>query len=321
MIQSTIFGLFLLGVHVQSVPQYPPVDRVPPTLQGSTWKTGFGMTAAPTTLGPLSSGCKEQSSWAMTFDDGPGPNTGRVLDELSKLGIKATFFVVGSRVLTYPDVLRRIYREGHEIALHSWSHASNFTLINEEQIASEMFWSATIVKETIGVTPTLFRPPYEAMNDAVNRQLTAMGFKIVLFNRNSFDYKFTNWQQGTKVEPPFAETDTPEAIVRLFQTWVQAPRNGTISLQHDLHAVPAAQVPATAKIVADSSYQRVVVSQCLGVTAYDEALLAKFNFSPPQDTSGKNPTGADVPKYNGSSKTATGVVGLGLIMAWWIMRN
>ena len=60
---------------------------------------------------------------AMTFDDGPSPQfTPRLLDMLKERGIKATFFVVGQNAAEYPDILRRMAFEGHEVANHSWSH-------------------------------------------------------------------------------------------------------------------------------------------------------------------------------------------------------
>ena len=62
---------------------------------------------------------------AMTFDDGPRPWTMDLLDGLKERNIKATFFVVGRVVKTYPEVIKRIAAEGHELANHTWSHPKN----------------------------------------------------------------------------------------------------------------------------------------------------------------------------------------------------
>ncbi|MFM7375971.1 MAG: polysaccharide deacetylase family protein, partial [Chthoniobacterales bacterium] len=60
---------------------------------------------------------------ALTFDDGPHPElTPKLLDILRQNGVRATFYVIGRNVETYPDIARRIVAEGHEIANHSWSH-------------------------------------------------------------------------------------------------------------------------------------------------------------------------------------------------------
>ena len=60
---------------------------------------------------------------AMTFDDGPHPVlTPRLLDMLKARGIKATFFLIGQNAAEYPDIVRRIAAEGHEIGNHTWNH-------------------------------------------------------------------------------------------------------------------------------------------------------------------------------------------------------
>ncbi|MEL7116703.1 MAG: polysaccharide deacetylase family protein, partial [Pseudomonadota bacterium] len=60
---------------------------------------------------------------AMTYDDGPHPNlTPKLLDELKKRRLRATFYLIGKSVVTWPDIVRRIADEGHEIGNHSWSH-------------------------------------------------------------------------------------------------------------------------------------------------------------------------------------------------------
>ncbi|MEO0448648.1 MAG: polysaccharide deacetylase family protein, partial [Verrucomicrobiota bacterium] len=60
---------------------------------------------------------------AMTFDDGPHPTyTPRLLDIMKARGVRGTFFVVGSRAKAHPEILRRMVREGHEVANHTWNH-------------------------------------------------------------------------------------------------------------------------------------------------------------------------------------------------------
>lgn len=102
--------------------------------------------------------CVSDNDWALTFDDGPGPRTGEVLDALRKNNARATFFVIGSRVLEYPAAVRRIHAEGHTIALHTWSHPGLTTMTND-QIVSELVYTALAVKQVLGVTPKFMRPP------------------------------------------------------------------------------------------------------------------------------------------------------------------
>ena len=69
------------------------------------------------------SGLQGTKKLALTFDDGPSAHTGELLDTLARHKIRATFFVVGSRVQHYPEVMERMMREGHVIANHSFTHA------------------------------------------------------------------------------------------------------------------------------------------------------------------------------------------------------
>jgi len=61
----------------------------------------------------------------MSFDDGPSEDTPRLLDYLESNGdLKSTFFIVGSRALSRPEILQSTYMAGHEISVHTWSHPS-----------------------------------------------------------------------------------------------------------------------------------------------------------------------------------------------------
>jgi len=68
-------------------------------------------------------------------------------------------FVVGSRVLSRPTLLQYEYILGHQIGVHTWSHPTLTNLTNEEIIA-ELGWSKKIIRDVLGVTPAVMRPPY-----------------------------------------------------------------------------------------------------------------------------------------------------------------
>ncbi len=72
---------------------------------------------------------------ALTFDDGPGPHTERLMGILRERGIRATFFLVGKQIGYYPDLVVRLQQEGHEIGNHTQSHRSLRDLPQEEQRA------------------------------------------------------------------------------------------------------------------------------------------------------------------------------------------
>lgn len=96
----------------------------------------------------------------LTFDDGPEPeNTSAVLDILKKNGIKATFFVVGNQVEKYPEVLRRIYQEGHAIGNHSYNHVYRELYQSTNAYFSQLRHTDEIIKNVIGVRPRISRAP------------------------------------------------------------------------------------------------------------------------------------------------------------------
>jgi peptidoglycan-N-acetylglucosamine deacetylase len=103
--------------------------------------------------------------FTLTFDDGPDPRyTPRILDILKIKRVPATFFVVGGQAEKSPDLLRRMYAEGHDIGSHTYSHLSEF-LTSDAKLALELNLTQRIVEHVIGRSTTLFRSPYNADSD------------------------------------------------------------------------------------------------------------------------------------------------------------
>lgn len=163
---------FLQAITAYNLVGYPGIDVIPPINQTMTELLLGNATVAPSG-GPIydyakdTMNCSTLNQWvlhyffklkAVTYDDGPSPLTLTVLKELSNRKIKATFFVIGSMVLKYPDILIETFKAGHEIGIHTWSHNSLVTLTTD-QIIAEIMWTAKIIREVIGYTPRLVRPP------------------------------------------------------------------------------------------------------------------------------------------------------------------
>ena len=87
---------------------------------------------------------------ALTFDDGPGPDTPAVLAELKKLDVPATFFVIGRNVKENPQVLNQVVAAGHEIGVHTWNHPDLTTLTPKEQ-ESEIASTAGEIVAVVGI--------------------------------------------------------------------------------------------------------------------------------------------------------------------------
>lgn len=132
---------------------------------------------------------------SLTFDDGPDPKvTPIILDILKKHQIKATFFVVGKNVEAYPDVLKRIYKEGHQIGNHSYKH--NYQMFNlPSNILKEVNYTSELIFKVIGKYPIFYRPPFGLRTFWGARVLAKNGFKIITWDNMTNDY----WNINSKL--------------------------------------------------------------------------------------------------------------------------
>jgi len=170
-------------------------------------------------------------TWGLTYDDGPSYYTPNLLQYLNEQDLKSTFFVVGSRALSFPALLQSQYMAEHQIAVHTWSHPSLTTLTNEEIIA-ELGWTKKIIKDVLGVTPNMMRPPYGDIDDRVRAISLAMGLTPVMWTRISplatFDTDDFNIHSGTTT------------VQQVLQNWeyilgnASSINTGFIVLEHDL---------------------------------------------------------------------------------------
>lgn len=101
-----------------------------------------------------------QKKVALTFDDGPNPDyTGKLLDGLKERGVKATFFVLGSEVEQYPDLVRRASEEGHIIGVHSYKHV-NLRQLSDADAMEQVDRTNAAIYEATGQYASYIRPPY-----------------------------------------------------------------------------------------------------------------------------------------------------------------
>jgi cellulose synthase/poly-beta-1,6-N-acetylglucosamine synthase-like glycosyltransferase/spore germination protein YaaH/peptidoglycan/xylan/chitin deacetylase (PgdA/CDA1 family) len=99
---------------------------------------------------------------ALTIDDGPAePFTGDILDELKKLDVKATFFLIGENAERYPALVKRIWAEGHEIGNHSYTHP-NIGTVPTRRARFELNATQRVFQSLLHRSTILFRPPYNA---------------------------------------------------------------------------------------------------------------------------------------------------------------
>jgi peptidoglycan/xylan/chitin deacetylase (PgdA/CDA1 family) len=124
---------------------------------------------------------------ALTFDDGPHPRyTPQILEILSEYRAPATFFVIGKNAQDYPDLVRRISAEGHEIANHTYSHR-RIKDLSDQEIREEMDHCEQILLEIVNLRPALFRPPEGSINDSARLSAKDHGYDIVLWSVDTRD--------------------------------------------------------------------------------------------------------------------------------------
>jgi peptidoglycan/xylan/chitin deacetylase (PgdA/CDA1 family) len=126
---------------------------------------------------------------ALTFDDGPNPIwTPRLLEVLSRRGVRATFFLVGSYAQAEPSLVRQIAAAGHLIGNHSWSHL-NLALAPAHRIEEQITRTTQTLEEITGAPVLFFRPPYGARRPATLSIARRLGLTPVLWNAMTSDWK------------------------------------------------------------------------------------------------------------------------------------
>ncbi|KAI8051316.1 hypothetical protein BDF22DRAFT_693137 [Syncephalis plumigaleata] len=258
---------FATGVDMTKIPKYPvrPPGAPPACLnnlvdgpnQGCWW-----------TCGGYIVGCPGRAA-ALTFDDGPSNNTLLLLDELKRQNLKATFCVLGSQVLQFPNILKRTYEEGHNICSHTWSHPALTSLTNE-QILAEIKWTERAIKEVIGVQPKYLRPPYGDVDDRVRGVAQAAGYRILHWNLDSDDWRLNSQSPAERITVTaminnlrMAMEKGAAAGVGKLATDNQKKLNGFVTLEHDLTPEAIKQFPELIKMIQQANYQVQTVSQCL----------------------------------------------------------
>ena len=161
----------------------------------------------------------------LTFDDGPGANTEKILDILDEYQVKATFFVVGKDTETERTLLREIVDRGHTLGMHSYSHKYTELYASTEAFAQDFTRQRDYLEEVTGVESVIYRFPGGSSNtvSTLNMQLFAdyLDSEGVRF----FDWNVSSGDGGSVLLP--AETITKNVL-----TGVKG-KSASIVLMHD----------------------------------------------------------------------------------------
>lgn len=177
----------------------------------------------------------------MTYDDGPFPDTSRLVATLRKEKVKATFFMLGQNVEEYPEEVKEIQAAGSELANHSWSHPSLPGLGNSG-IRSQLRRTNDAIEKVTGVKPTLMRPPYGANNRRLDEVSRELGLAEIYWDVDTLDWK---------------NKDADGLIDNVLGS---AARDNVV-LMHDIHSSTVDAAPAIIRGLKKKGYTLVTVSE------------------------------------------------------------
>ena len=150
---------------------------------------------------------------ALTFDDGPSPDTEGILDVLAEHDLNATFFMVGREVERFRGLAQRVFAEGHELGNHSYSHPL-YLFQRPSETRDQVKRTQDVITETVGVRPRLARPPYGVRTPAYFGVTRSLGLQTVQWDVAGFDWKGSSSSQ-------------------IAQSVLRKVRAGSIILLHD----------------------------------------------------------------------------------------
>jgi peptidoglycan/xylan/chitin deacetylase (PgdA/CDA1 family) len=200
------------------------------------WYGGRGVAAVTT-----GSEYIEVKKVAITFDDGPNPaHTERLLDGLAERNVTATFFLIGSEVAEYPEIVKRMSEEGHLIGNHTYEHV-DLCGVDEAQVKWQVEQTNDAIYEVTGERPVYIRPPYGSWSRSMEE---ATGMLEVLWTVDPRDWDCD---------------DTGELIRRVLEQ----VENDSIILFHDASASSVDAALSVVDILKERGYEFVGANEIL----------------------------------------------------------
>lgn len=178
---------------------------------------------------------------ALTFDDGPSGVTPRILDSLEAHAARATFYMVGDRMSSYPDTIRRMVALGCEVGNHTWNH-TYLTSLSAEGIHGNLNQMDSTLQNIAGVRCSTMRPPGGYISGASRQALASYGVPAIMWSIDTLDWKTRNSQ----------------ATIDCVLSQVQ---DGDIILMHDLYGTTGDAAVVLIPELVNRGYQLVTVSE------------------------------------------------------------
>jgi len=227
-------------MHLVAVPT-PATELHPEVPPQPNKRLQPGVQAKPVEFTGPRTDCTSQPCIALTFDDGPSAvTTAEVLTTLEQKHVAASFFLVGKNIDGNQTLVQRMAADGFEVGNHSWDHP-DMTSLTPDQVRDELLSTQAAIVNAGAPLPTLFRPPYGAVNEQV---LSDAGLQTALWNIDPDDWRAT------------------DPVILAQQIVTTAKPGGVIDL-HDIHQVTADALPSVIDQLAAKGYKFVTVSQLL----------------------------------------------------------
>jgi peptidoglycan/xylan/chitin deacetylase (PgdA/CDA1 family) len=189
---------------------------------------------------------------ALTFDDGPHPRTEDLLAVLRQAPVSATFFVVGKMADRYPQIIRDIAKDGHQLANHTYTHR-NMSQLPSDEVISELEQTRAVVQRLTGQDAYLFRPPGGGFSRRTVRLTAQAGYRMVLWSVLTDD----------------VEGASPKFI---RQRILKGAEDGGIVLMHSGIKTTVDVLPGVIAQLRERGYNFVTVSTLLGLPRTRPAL-------------------------------------------------
>jgi peptidoglycan/xylan/chitin deacetylase (PgdA/CDA1 family) len=207
------------------------------------WEQTRALKAALRRGEPIYCGGGNANVVALTFDDGPGEYTERLVSLLRDAGAHATFFVIGNRLGYWPRAPHEESQVG-AVGNHTWSHP-RLTQLPRWLVWAELIRAQQETSRDLGWKPRLFRPPYELHSAATDAVVRSLGMVQVLWSATS----------GDDLKHPTAKS--------VARNVIRALRPGAIVLMHDIHPWTVAALPAILKAIHARGLRAVSIPELL----------------------------------------------------------
>lgn len=252
-VSATLVAL-VLAVGASPVPStqqaavpVPPIARVIVHKSAKTPAPALPAGRTPTPSVPAQPAvkvdCRKARCIALTFDDGPVPQTASVLAALKAHGARATFFVLGQMARQHPALLRRMVAEGHAIGNHSWDHPQFFRM-SSDAIRKEIRATDAVIRAATGTQSVMMRPPFGEQDARIRKSIGATGEAVILWNVDTEDWKYRDSK-------------------RLVGYVVKHAKRNEIVLMHDVRPTTRAAVPTIVARLQAKGYTLVTVPELL----------------------------------------------------------